>query len=156
MPADSWIRREEGGGRILGEVCHFVDSLTYLCGALPTEARAVAAAGHADAVSVILTFADGSVGTIVYSSLGDPGVAKEYLEVFADRRVVRLDDFTKLTVDAGGKQTVAKARQDKGQVRLVRAFLDAARGHSDPPIPLAEIDAVTRATLAIEEALRGS
>ena len=76
IPGDSWIQRDEGGGRIVGEVCHFVDALTYLCGALPVEAQAVAARDHADAVSAILRFADGSIGTIVYSSLGDPGVAE--------------------------------------------------------------------------------
>jgi len=154
LPSDSWIQRDEGGGRILGEVCHFVDSLTYLCGGLPTEVQAASAGGHADAVSAILRFADGSVGTIVYSSLGDPSLPKEYLEAFANGRVVRLNDFSELTIHAGGKTRVEKAAQDKGQAQLVRTFLDAARGRGPAPIPLAELEAVTAATLAIEEALR--
>ena len=93
IPGDSWIQRDEGGGRILGEACHFVDSLTFLCGALPVDVQAAAARGHGDAVSAIIRFADGSVGTIVYSSLGDPSLPKEYLEVFASGRAVALDDF---------------------------------------------------------------
>lgn len=154
LPSDSWIQRDEGGGRILGEVCHFVDSLTYLCGSLPTEVQAASAGGQSDAVSAILRFADGSVGTIVYSSLGDPSLPKEYLEAFANGRVVRLNDFNELTVHAGGKTRVVKGRQDKGQAQLVAAFLAAARGRAAAPIPLDELEAVTLATLAIEEALR--
>ncbi len=154
IPGDSWIQRDEGGGRILGEVCHFVDTLTFLAGSLPVEAQAVAAKGHADAVSVLLRFADGSTGTIVYSSLGDPGVAKEYLEIFADGCVVQLDDFVRLSVSKGGKLRETKGKQDKGQGALVAAFLEAARAAGPAPIPLAEIEAVSRATLGIEEVLQ--
>ena len=154
LPSESWIQRAEGGGRILGEVCHFVDSLTYLCGALPIEAQAASAGGQSDAVSAILRFADSSVGTIVYSSLGDPSLPKEYLEAFANGRVVRLDDFNALTIHASGKTRTEKAKQDKGQAALVKAFLDAAHGRAPAPIALAELEAVTAATLAIEEALR--
>ena len=156
IPGDSWVQRDEGGGRILGEVCHFVDSLTYLCGALPVDVQAAAAQGHADAVSVALRFADGSVGTIVYSSLGDPSLPKEYLEAFAAGRAVTLDDFNSLTIHAGGKAKTVKAAQDKGQTALVAAFLAAARGEAEAPIPLDEIEAVSRATLGIEEALRAT
>lgn len=151
---ESWIQREEGGGRILGEVCHFVDALTYVCGALPVEVQAVSAAGRPDAVSAIVKFADGSAGTIVYTSLGDPGAPKEYVEAFADGRVIRLDDYIGLTVDAGGRRKATKGALDKGQAQLVAAFLAAARGRGPAPIPLAEIEAVSFATLAIEEALR--
>ncbi len=156
IPGDSWVQRDEGGGRILGEVCHFVDSLTYLCGAPPVDVQAAAARGHGDAVSAILRFADGSVGSILYSSLGDPSVPKEYLEAFAGGRVVTLDDFNTLTIHAGGKTKTVKSAQDKGQAALIAAFLAAARGETPAPIPLDEIEAVSRATLAIEEALRAT
>jgi predicted dehydrogenase len=156
IPGESWVQRDEGGGRILGEVCHFVDSLTYLCGALPVDVQAAAAQGHADAVSVVLRFADGSVGTIFYSSLGDASLPKEYLEAFAAGRAVTLDDFNTLTIHAGGKAKTVKAAQDKGQSALVAAFLAAARGEAEAPMPLDEIEAVSRATLAIEEALRAT
>ncbi len=156
IPGDSWIQRDEGGGRILGEVCHFVDSLTYLCGALPVEVQATAAEGHGDAVSTILRFADGSVGTIVYSSLGDASLSKEYLEAFASGRAITLDDFNALTIHSGGKTKTVKQAQDKGQTALVAAFLAAAQGKGPTPIPLEEVEAVSRATIAIEEALRAT
>ncbi|ATQ66584.1 MULTISPECIES: bi-domain-containing oxidoreductase [Methylosinus] len=154
IPAESWIQRGEGGGRIIGEVCHFVDALTYLCGALPIEAQATAARDHDDAVSALLRFADGSTGAIVYSSLGDPAVPKERIEIFAAGRVVQLDDFTRLDITRGGRRRRVKAAQDKGQRALARAFIEATRGRGAPPIPLAELIAVSEATLAIEEAVR--
>jgi predicted dehydrogenase/threonine dehydrogenase-like Zn-dependent dehydrogenase len=154
IPGDSWIQREEGGGRIVGEVCHFVDVLTFLARSLPVEVYALAARDHADAVSALVRFTDGSTGTIVYSSLGDVGVPKEYLEAFADRRVIQLDDFCRLTVTRSGKSVTSKSAQDKGQRGLVAAFLEATRGKRDAPIPLSELVAVTEATFAIEESLR--
>jgi polar amino acid transport system substrate-binding protein len=154
IPADNWIKRGEGGGRIIGEVCHFVDAMAFLAGSVPVEVSAVAAAGHDDAFSILIRFADGSTGTIVYSSLGDAAVAKELIEVFAAGRVVQLDDFRRLIVTASGKASVTKSSQDKGQAALVRAFLAAVRGEQSAPITFAELAAVTEATFAIEDALR--
>lgn len=154
IPADSWVQRDEGGGRIVGEACHFVDALTYLCGSLPTEVSAVAARGHDDAVSSLVKFADGSTGAIVYSSLGDAAVTKEYIEIFAAGVVVQLDDYCSLAVTRDGKRKSQKSAQDKGQTALVAAFMRAAKNGEEPPIPLVELEAVTRATFAIEESLR--
>lgn len=154
IPADNWVQRDEGGGRIVGEACHFVDALTCLCGSLPIEVSAVAARGHDDAVSILVKFADGSTGAIVYSSLGDAAVGKEYIEIFATGVVVQLDDFCSLAIARGGKRKTQKSAQDKGQTALVAAFMNAAKGGGEPPIPLAELEAVTRATFAIEESLR--
>ena len=153
IPGDSWIQREEGGGRIIGEVCHFVDALTFLSGSLPVDVQAVAAKDHDDAVSVLIRFADGSTGTIVYASLGDPGVAKEYLEVFAAGRVVQLEDFVRLTVTTSGKSVTTKGAQDKGQRSLLTAFITATRAQGPAPIPMQELIAVSETTIAIEEAI---
>ena len=154
VPADNWLQRAEGGGRILGEVCHFIDALTFLAGALPVEVHAIAARNRTGSASILLRFADGSAGTIVYSPLGDPSVPKEYIEVFGDGRAVQLEDFTRLRISRGGKTRQSKATQDKGQHALVRAFLEAVRGARPAPVPLAELAAVSEATLAIEESLR--
>ena len=118
------------------------------------EAQAITARGQDDAVSVLLRFADGSTGTIVYSSLGDPSVPKEYIEAFAEGRAIRLDDFCRLDTARGGKSTKSKGAQDKGQRAMVKAFLEATRGKAPPPISLAELAAVSEATLAITESLR--
>jgi predicted dehydrogenase/threonine dehydrogenase-like Zn-dependent dehydrogenase len=155
VPRESWIQGAEGGGRIIGEVCHFVDALTYLSGAPPTEVQAIGVQGHSDAVSILMRMADGSTGTIVYSSIGDPSAPKEYLEILGDNRLIRLDDFRRLTITARGRTAKHRhGRQDKGQRGLVGAFLKSTRAGTKPPIPLAELAAVTAATFAIEEALR--
>jgi len=154
IPASSWIQRREGGGRIVGEMCHFVDALSFLCGAPPTDVQAVAARGRADAVSALLRFADGSTGTIVYSSLGDAGVEKEYVEVFGAGCVARLHDFARLDISRGGRTRKLRRPQDKGQSGLVRAFVAATRGAA-APISLSELIAVSEATLLIDEAVRG-
>lgn len=154
IPADSWINREEGGGRIIGEVCHFIDTLAYLSGSLPVQVQAVTLDGYGDAVSTLIRFADGSTGTIVYSSVGDPSVGKEYLEVLASGIVVQLDDFIRLTITRGGKAKTSKGNQDKGQKAMIAAFLLALRDGTSSPIPLSEMIAVTEATFAIEAALR--
>jgi polar amino acid transport system substrate-binding protein len=91
---------------------------------------------------------------VIYSSLGDSSVAKEYIEVFTDGRVVQLDDFHRLSISRCGKTSRSKTMQDKGQGALVTAFLAAANGGGPPPIPLSDIVAATEATFAIQEALR--
>ena len=156
LPRDSWIQRDEGGGRIIGEVCHFIDAMTFLCGSSPTETHAVTARDHGDAVSILLRFADGSTGAIVYSSLGDPGVPKEYIEVFANGCVARLDDFARLTINKAGKTRTFKGKQDKGQGALVATFLDSVAKGAPSPIPMGELSAVTSATLAIVDDLTNS
>jgi polar amino acid transport system substrate-binding protein len=154
LPPESWIAGAEGGGRIVGEVCHFVDALVFLSASLPVEAQAVAARNHGDCVSVLLRFADGSTGTIVYSALGDPSMPKEYLEVMGEGCALELHDFCRLLVRARCRSRTVKSAHDKGQRALVHAFLSAARGEREAPIPLADLAAVTETTFAIEEALR--
>src|SRR5262249_38664219 len=123
VPKDSWIQNEEGGGRIIGEVCHFVDTMMALCGALPERLCAIAAKDHADALSAQIAFIDGSIGTIIYSSLGDPSFPKEYLEVFAGGGVITIDDYRRMTITSSGKTKSYRAfRQDKGHRACVEAF----------------------------------
>lgn len=150
IPSDSWVHGTEGGGRIIGEVCHFVDTLTFLAGALPVSVEACSPDGVSDTVAAILRFADGSVGTILYSSLGDPSVAKEEIEIFAGGVVIQLHDFRSLAVTRAGKtKTTKSSAQDKGQAGLIAAFLAAARDTGEPPISLDELAAVSIATLEI-------
>jgi predicted dehydrogenase len=154
IPAESWIQRDEGGGRIIGEMCHFVDVLMHLAESAPAEVQAVAADGSDDSVSVLIRFTDGSTGTIVYSSLGDPSVPKEYIEVFAAGTIVQIDDFSRLLIASGGKRKRSKAPQDKGQSAMIAAFFDAIRAGLDPPIALEELVGVTETTFAVEQSLR--
>jgi predicted dehydrogenase len=160
VPDESWLHDPAvGGGRILGEVCHFVDLLSFLCGSSPArvEAQAVRGSAHQDELVATLGFADGSVGTIVYTSGGDPAFPKERLEVFGASRVAVLDDYRSLTLSRGGKRKVVRSPlKDKGHAGAIEAFIKAVRAGGPPPIPLAGLIETTRATLAIQAAVASS
>ena len=148
IPRDSWVHGSEGGGRIIGEVCHFVDALAALCGADPVAWEALSPPGADDGLAATLRFADGSVGTILYAPAGDPAMPKERIEAIGTGIAITVDDFARLTIHHGGKTRTRKAAQDKGQRALVKAFLDA-RATGTPPIALATLEAVSRATLGL-------
>jgi predicted dehydrogenase/threonine dehydrogenase-like Zn-dependent dehydrogenase len=157
IPKDSWVQNEEGGGRIIGEVCHFIDTMVALCGALPERLSAIAAKDHADALTIQIAFADGSIGAIVYSSLGDPSFPKEYLEVFAAGSVVTIDDYRRMTITSSGKSKSYRTfRQDKGHRACIDAFIRAVLQVGPPAIAFEELEAVTRATFDIEASLRSN
>jgi predicted dehydrogenase len=155
IPGDSWLHGPQGGGRIIGEACHFVDALSALCGANPVSVEAVSPTGVTDSMQAILRFADGSTGVVTYSSLGDPSIPKEEVEVFARGLHVRLTDFRSLAITTGGKTTTDSGTQDKGQTALVKAFLDAAAGRGPTPIAADTLYAVSAATLAMAGAPLG-
>jgi predicted dehydrogenase len=150
LPPESWISGEEGGGRIVGEVCHFIDTLQFLADARPVSVHAVQAEGHPDAASIQLAFEDGSIGTIVYSSLGDPSFPKEYLEVFGAGRVITIDDFRSARFVVDGRSTRRRLlRQDKGFEAEIRDWLTSVREARSPSVSLASLVATTEATFAV-------
>jgi predicted dehydrogenase/threonine dehydrogenase-like Zn-dependent dehydrogenase len=157
IPTNHWTQdRAVGGGRLVGEGCHFVDLLRFLVES-PIESFQVAgmAAATADTASISLRFADGSLGTLVYLANGSKAFAKERLEVFAVGRVLQLDNFRRLT--GFGWPGFAKMnlwRQDKGQAACASAFIQAIQSGGASPIPLAELLEVARVSIRIEEALR--
>ena len=136
LPRDHWINDPEvGGGRILGEVCHFIDFLHFATRSLPVS---VFAQGFdADNVQVSVRFVNGSVGAIDYFSVGDAALGKEQLEAFGGGKHVLVDDF-----------------RDKGQAEEVRRFIEAVKTGGAMPIPLEEIVVTTRATFAVVKSLR--
>jgi polar amino acid transport system substrate-binding protein len=148
---------QEGAGRIIGEVCHFVDTLQFLIGADPVSVHAVLAAEHQDALSIQLAFADGSVGTIVYSSLGDPSFPKEYIELFGAGRVLVIDDFrdARFVIDGRHKRQRLR-RQDKGTAGEIAAFFHSVRTGEPMPVALESLVLTTLTTFAIEASLRTS
>ncbi len=159
IPADHWIQDPAvGGGRVVGEVCHFVDFLTFLCGAVPVRVQAAALsepAGLADTLTIQLEFANGSIGTIAYLANGSKALFKEYVEVHQHGTSVVLTDFKRLELYGGRRVKRAKlVSQDKGQRPMIRAFLDAVKEGQPAPIPAAELFAVTRATFRILESVR--
>ncbi len=160
IPGSHWTQDPaQGGGRILGEVCHFVDFLIFLTGSLPRTVFATALPTHGnppDSVAVNLTFEDGSIGTISYFAEGDKAFGKERIEVFGGRHVAVLDDFRTLELVSGGRRTTNKSalRQNKGHVGEWQAFSKAVREGGHSPISLRDIFAGMQATIAITESLR--
>jgi predicted dehydrogenase/threonine dehydrogenase-like Zn-dependent dehydrogenase len=160
IPREHWLQdREEGGGRIIGEVCHFMDLAQYLTGSLPEEVYAHALGGPTgalhDTVSISIRFANGSVAGIGYYATGDKGFAKERVEVFGGGAVGVLEDFREVEISRDGRRTrTRKASQDKGYDEEISAFLKAVRGQGPMPISIESLAATTRATFAMEEALR--
>jgi polar amino acid transport system substrate-binding protein len=156
---DSWYQdRELGGGRIVGEVCHFIDTMVFLTGALPTRVHAFAMRDPDnlfDTVTINLLFDNGSVGSVCYFANGPKSMRKEYIEVFKDGQCAAIEDFRKLTFHtARGAQRRRLISQDKGQRAMVGEFIEAVRRGGASPIPYAELAAVTEATQCILESLR--
>ncbi|MBI4182715.1 MAG: bi-domain-containing oxidoreductase [Proteobacteria bacterium] len=159
LAADSWVGEpEEGGGRVLGELCHFVDLAAFLAGdrIVSVAARAARAAKLAEEVSVTLSFAEGSLATLVYSALGDPAAAKELVEVYAGGTVIAIDDFRRLSVTGPGRGGGTRARlgQDKGHAAELRAFVAAVANGGPPPVDEDELIRSSLASLAVLESLR--
>jgi len=155
---EHWTQNaDEGGGRIVGEVCHFIDLMQFLAGARAVSvfAESISAKSSkivdADSVFITLRFADGSNGAVAYLSEGDKGLAKERLEIFGAGRVFVLDDFRRATLYKDGReeQVVLKA-QDKGQQAQVREVCKSGVA----PISLDELEATTRATFRVLDSLR--
>jgi predicted dehydrogenase/threonine dehydrogenase-like Zn-dependent dehydrogenase len=158
LPADHWLNDpQQGGGRIMGEVCHFVDFLCFLTGSSPVEVetRCLPNPGQYsnDNVVCFLRFADGSQGTISYLANGDRSYSKERIEVFGGGSVAVLEDFRRLELARGGKMRVFRSllRQDKGHRGEWEAFATAIRTAADSPIPFREVVSTMLATFALED-----
>jgi predicted dehydrogenase/threonine dehydrogenase-like Zn-dependent dehydrogenase len=159
IPATHWTQDQHvGGGRIIGEACHFVDLLRFLVGQPIVDSNVAMlgdGAAQADSVAISLTFADGSIGSIHYLANGHRSFPKERIEVFCGGRVLQLDNFRRLRgYGWPGFKRLNLLRQDKGQRALVLAFVEALRSGGDPPIPFAELIEVSRTVIALGEAAR--
>lgn len=156
IPADHWTQdRQVGGGRLIGEGCHFIDLLRGLAGAPVASASLVTMVGRVpDTWSVHLNFADGSIGAIHYMANGSKAFPKERLEVFAQGGVLQLDNFRVLRAFGWPGVRARKLwRQDKGQQACAAAFVEAIRTGSAWPTPFEELAEVSR--VAIDLADRG-
>ncbi len=159
VPATSWVHDPEvGGGRLVGEGCHFIDLALYLAGSPAVEVSAQAIAGSdpaaalQDNVVVTLRCADGSIASILYTSKGNPRSGKERIEVFAGGVSAVIDDFRGAEVH-GAKRERWKGRQDKGHHAELEAFVRAVREGATSPISLAELENSSRATLRAARSL---
>jgi predicted dehydrogenase/threonine dehydrogenase-like Zn-dependent dehydrogenase len=156
IPAQHWTHdREVGGGRLLGEGCHFVDLLRFLVGASIVDHQVMPMdTATRDSFVITLRFADGSLGTINYFANGSKAFPKERLELFAAGRVLQLDNFRVLTgYGWPGFRRMRLWRQDKGQRACIKAFCEAVRTGGPSPIPLEELLEVGKVTVALAKQL---
>lgn len=159
IPLDSWIQdREVGGGRIIGEVCHFVDFLTFMNGSLPVSVSAYAMSSPSnlrDTVQISLAYQNGSIGSISYFTNGDKGLPKERIEIYSSGCTAVLDDFKEAAVYSGGKSRKKKLMvQDKGQKEEVRLFIEAILNGQENVIPFEEMYSTSLVTFKIIESLQ--
>ncbi|MFI0773279.1 bi-domain-containing oxidoreductase [Streptomyces sp. NPDC021212] len=153
----SWyLQQGTEGSRFAGEGGHFIDTASWLLGADPVSAYAVAPSGNED-VQVVLRYPDGSTATIAYVTTGPAGFPKETLDLVADGRALRLDDFVRASVFDGGRKRWVSSRlpkaRDKGQNAELAAFIKAVRTGGPMPVPLESLVATTAATLAVRTGL---
>ncbi len=160
LPSTHWLHDpQQGGGRIIGEACHFIDFLTFLVGEPPRRVvtRGLLDEGHYQEDNVVMTFEfpDGSLGTVTYLANGDKSFPKERLEAFCAGSVAVLDDFRSLELVRDGKRQTIRSplRQDKGHRAEWQVFSKALLAGGPPPIPYGQLLAVSWAALSAVEAL---
>jgi polar amino acid transport system substrate-binding protein len=156
-----WVRDANEGGRIIGEVCHFIDLVHFLTGSLTTRVFAEAvttrnsAATGEDSVFVTLRTADGSNASIAYLSEGDKALPKERIEIFGGGKSFVIDDFRSATAYENGREKTTRLReQDKGQRDEIRTVMSVVLDGTPAPIALEDLKTTTRATFRIRESLR--
>jgi len=162
IPMDHWTQDAEiGGGRIIGEACHYIDLMRFLAGSKIKSFNAVKMGKNEfvelteDKALISLTFEDGSIGSIHYFANGGKSFPKERIEVFCDNAVLQLDNFRKLR--GFGWKGFSKMNlwsQDKGQENCINAFMESIREGWENPIPQAEIFEVARVSVDLAEILR--
>ncbi len=159
IPKNSWIQDPEiGGGRIIGEVVHFIDYLSYINGSLPISVAAQSlsdADGLNDTVNILIKFKNGSTGVVAYYANGAKDLPKEYIEVFSAGTTAIISDFKSLKIYGKGKPFKKNLiNQNKGQGEMVNAFFNSLTQKGISPIPFEDIYTVTKATLLSIESIK--
>ena len=154
IPADNWIQDLQiGGGRIIGEACHFIDYLTFMNGSKPVKISASTLPdplGLNDTVNIMIQFGNGSTGVIAYYANGSKDLTKEYIEIYSSGSTAIIEDFKKLQIYGKGKAIKKKLmNQNKGQKEMVQAYFDNLLNDGSSAIPQDEIFAVMHATFRV-------
>jgi predicted dehydrogenase len=159
LPPDHWVFSADGGGRNIGEACHTYDLLTHLTesAVVRIDAQCLRPSGglyqSGDNFVVMLTFADGSVGNVLYTSLGSVAYPKEHFELFVDGKVIQLEDFRRLTIYGGKAKGLSTKRSEKGHFEELEAFAQSVRT-GEWSIPLWQQIQATAISFEIENLLR--
>ena len=163
IPAEHWVQDTHvGGGRIVGEGCHFIDLMRHLVGHSIVDFTATMMGNtpgvevREDKASITLTFADGSFGTILYLSNGGSAFPKERIEVFCDNAVLQMDNYRVLNgYGWPGFKKMKLFKQDKGQKTCVQSFVSSIIDGKEAPIPYEETIESSRVSIEVANALRG-
>ena len=160
IPKDHWVQHSGQGGRIIGEVCHFIDTMVYVNGSLPTKIFAENVSSNSsseifdrDNVVINIKFLNGSIGTIIYTSTGASQLSKEYFEAHTERKSCIMDNFESVSLISSNEKKVLKYDGDKGIKSEVKAFVDSIKNGTKSPIEFEEIAKVTESTFAVIESL---
>lgn len=159
IPSDHWTQDpDQGGGRIIGEVCHFIDYLQFMAKSSIISVHACATPNSGkynnDNVTISLNFLDGSIGTVLYTANGDKAFPKEYIELYCQGRVAVIDDFKSINLISGGKKKAIRlSGQDKGHKNEMLGWAEALSEGKPEPIPFSESLLATKATFAALESI---
>ena len=159
IPAEHWAHDPIiGGGRIIGEGCHFIDLLMHIVGHPITSVQAVMFGGGGalveDKMTIIMTYADGSIGTVHYWANGPKAYPKERVEIFSEGRVLQIDNWRRLQAWNWKHVPKMSGRQDKGHKSEVAQFVERVAAGGPPLIPFEQLELVTRATFAATRSAR--
>lgn len=155
LPPNHWTQTEEGGGRIIGEACHIIDLFQYLVGASSeavTASTILLTTEHilaSDNASITVRYTDGSIATLMYTSLGSTELAKEYMEVYSDGTVLILDDYREIRVYGSPVKISAIQKNDKGHQTELSVFAQYILGTQPAPISLTELCASAQITFTV-------
>ncbi|GAB4580731.1 MAG: bi-domain-containing oxidoreductase [Anaerolineales bacterium] len=158
LPLDHWTQDPQvGGGRVIGEGCHFLDLMQYFAQSRPCQVASIALPNRGkyrdDNVAISVTFEDGSIGTLMYVANGDKALPKEYLEVSGEGKSAVLTDYRQLMLMSGGRARTIKGGQDKGHRAEMLAWVGALREGKGEPIPFQEAVWSTQMTFAAVQSL---
>lgn len=157
IPADNWIQdMSVGGGRIIGEGCHFIDFMAFMCGSIPVKVSAIAlpdSQGLNDTLNVNIEFENGSTGVLAYYANGAKSMPKEYFEVHASGMSASLNDFKECVIYGKKAEKHKLAVQDKGQKKMIEEYFIGLR-NGQQPIPMKDVFAITAATFGVMKSLQ--
>jgi predicted dehydrogenase len=161
LPRDHWIHDPEtGGGRIIGEGCHFVDFMQFVCGARPLSVRGTMIGRHSSGITedqciLELRFADGSIGTLVYAAGGDKSAPKENFAAYGAGRALVIEEFVTTEFFEGGtRRQFRTGRRDKGFAAEMQQFCQEVARGGESSMAFEDIVAVTRACILATRSLR--
>lgn len=159
IPADNWIQTAEGGGRNIGEACHLYDLFNYFTGSEPESVSASSITPktgqylRTDNFTATVKYKDGSVCNLVYTALGSKDVSKEQMDIYVDGKVLRMDDYRKLTIHGAGSRGIETAIAEKGQFEELREFAESIKSGKGYPIPLWQMVQATEISFEVERML---